>query len=384
MKRDTSISICKGIAIILMVVGHAEAPALLSSFIYEFHMPLFFITAGHFFSLKYLDREADFVKRRLKGLYVPFVEWSLFFLIIHNWMFRIGILNEQYGNVTGGVTHPYGWHQAEQNIWNIFFSMGGYDEFLAGAFWFFRALLVASVLYLVLFKVFTALDAAIQRRQGRDYESPQASPRVAVRIGVVICVFLFLIILWKTMERLNIVTLVQKGDRDLVGCLFFGVGFLFRYCLERIPRRWWLTLAYAAVVLAFAKWYNASMTYIIKGDKFLALILPAVLGFLMTYNVSKVLDRHDNLLRRFLIYCGDNTLCIFVLHIVSFKVVSLIKIAYYGLDPLQIGCHMVIHDHSGEDLFWVLYSVAGVGIPLTVNYLYHKLQSQCVRKGTEG
>ena len=58
MKRDTTISICKGIAIILMVIAHAEAPGWLCKFIFEFHMPLFFITAGYFFSLKYLNDEA--------------------------------------------------------------------------------------------------------------------------------------------------------------------------------------------------------------------------------------------------------------------------------------------------------------------------------------
>lgn len=46
--RDHTISICKGIAIILMVVGHVEAPELLTNFIYTFHMPLFFIAAGYF------------------------------------------------------------------------------------------------------------------------------------------------------------------------------------------------------------------------------------------------------------------------------------------------------------------------------------------------
>ena len=48
--RNTSISIAKGIAIILMVAGHAECPGTLMSLIYIFHMPLFFITAGYFFS----------------------------------------------------------------------------------------------------------------------------------------------------------------------------------------------------------------------------------------------------------------------------------------------------------------------------------------------
>ena len=117
--RNTTISIAKGIAIILMVIAHAEAPGWLCKFIFEFHMPLFFITAGYFFSLKYLNDEATFVKKRVKGLYWPFVKWAVFFLIIHNWMFDLGILNETFGNEAGGVTHPYSWHQIQQNLWTI-------------------------------------------------------------------------------------------------------------------------------------------------------------------------------------------------------------------------------------------------------------------------
>ena len=76
MGRNTVISICKALAIILMVIGHADCPGWLSAFLYEFHMPVFFVTAGYFFSVRYLSDEATFVKKRLRGLYVPFVKWG--------------------------------------------------------------------------------------------------------------------------------------------------------------------------------------------------------------------------------------------------------------------------------------------------------------------
>ncbi len=91
--RNNVISISKGIAIILMVVGHAEAPELLTNFIYTFHMPLFFITAGYFFNTRYADDPWAFCTKRFKGLYVPFVKWSLLFLLLHNVFFHFGILN---------------------------------------------------------------------------------------------------------------------------------------------------------------------------------------------------------------------------------------------------------------------------------------------------
>ena len=105
-KRDASISIAKAVAIILMVIGHTEYPGLLTSVLYTFHMPLFFITAGYFFSRRSAERPWDFCSKRFRGLYVPMVKWSLMWLLLHNLFHHWGILNETYGNWEKGVTHP--------------------------------------------------------------------------------------------------------------------------------------------------------------------------------------------------------------------------------------------------------------------------------------
>ena len=369
MKRDTTISIAKGIAIILMVIAHAEAPGWLCKFIFEFHMPLFFITAGFFFSTKYLHDEATFVKKRIKGLYVPFVKWAVFFLIIHNWMFDIGILNEVYGNEQGGVLHPWTPHQIQQNIWNIVTAMGGYDAFLCGAFWFFRGLFVASILYLIIYKV---VDLGISR-----------FPRLTKMTPYLICLIMLLLCGWKTWEGLKVINLVQGGYRDMMGCFFFGVGFIFRQYADgyrqvmsqkylAIP----LTILFGLIVWLFSKYLTANMNWRSTFQQFLSLPVPAILGFLMTYNISRWIDAGKGWVKRFLVYTGDHTLNIFIFHIISYKVVSLIKIWYYGLDIRQIGCHMVIHDHSQQDYFWTLYTIAGVGIPLLGTWLYEKAKER--------
>ena len=361
--RDTTISIAKGIAIILMVLAHAEAPGWLCKFIFEFHMPLFFITAGFFFSTRYLHDEATFVKKRIKGLYWPFVKWALFFLILHNWMFDIGILNEVYGNEQGGVLHPWSWHQMQQNIWNIFTAMGGYDAFLCGAFWFFRGLFVASILYLIIYKVLQHL----------------LPTRAASAVPYLICLLMLLLCAWKTWEGLKVVNIVQGGYREMMGCFFFGIGFIFRQFVAayrqqmmRCHARIWTSLLFAAVVYLFSRYLTANMNWRSSFQQFLSLPLPAILGFLMTYNLSSWIDEHNNRFKQLLVYIGDHTLYVFIFHIISYKTVSLLKIWYYGLDPRQIGCHMVIHEHSQEDWFWVLYTIAGVSLPLIGIWLYEK------------
>ena len=366
MKRDTTISIAKGIAIILMVIAHAEAPGWLCRFIFEFHMPLFFITAGYFFSQKYLNDEATFVKKRVKGLYWPFVKWAVFFLIIHNWMFDLGILNETFGNEAGGVTHPYSWHQMQQNLWTIVTAMAGYDAFLCGAFWFFRGLFVASILYLIIYKVALKL----------------LPTRAKSLTPYLICLIMLLLCGWKTYEGLRVINLVQGGYRDMMGCFFFGCGFIFRQFVDayhkataRVYVSLPMTLVCAVIVYLFSKYLTANMNWRSTFTQFLSLPVPALLGFLMTYNISRWIDRTKGWVKRFLVYTGDHTLNIFIFHIVSYKVVSLLKIWYYGLDPRQIGCHMVIHDYSQQDLFWILYTIAGVGIPLLGTMMSNKVMS---------
>ena len=366
MKRDTTISIAKGIAIILMVIAHAEAPGWLCRFIFEFHMPLFFITAGYFFSQKYLNDEATFVKKRVKGLYWPFVKWAVFFLVIHNWMFDLGILNETFGNETGGVTHPYSWHQMQQNLWTIVTAMAGYDAFLCGAFWFFRGLFVASILYLIIYKVVLKFLPT---------KAKSLTPYL-------ICLIMLLLCGWKTYEGLRVINLVQGGYRDMMGCFFFGCGFIFRQFVDayhkataRVYVSLPMTLVCTVIVYLFSKYLTANMNWRSTFTQFLSLPVPALLGFLMTYNISRWIDRTKGWVKRFLVYTGDHTLNIFIFHIVSYKVVSLLKIWYYGLDPRQIGCHMVIHDYSQQDLFWILYTIAGVGIPLLGTMMSNKVMS---------
>ena len=73
-QRDKSIDIAKGIGIILVVYGHMVCP--IKEEILLFHMPLFFLLSGYFFSPK--DSVKDFLRKKSKALLVPFV---LFYIL---------------------------------------------------------------------------------------------------------------------------------------------------------------------------------------------------------------------------------------------------------------------------------------------------------------
>ena len=67
------VAIAKGIAIILMVIGHSGCPEVVRKTIYLFHMPFFFICSGLFFSPQNeIDKLRIFIIRKIKGIYPTF------------------------------------------------------------------------------------------------------------------------------------------------------------------------------------------------------------------------------------------------------------------------------------------------------------------------
>ena len=76
-KRIEWLDIAKGIGIFLVVYAHARAPY--NSYIYNFHMPLFFLISGILYKS---GRDLkSYIFRKIQTLYIPFVSWNLIFII---------------------------------------------------------------------------------------------------------------------------------------------------------------------------------------------------------------------------------------------------------------------------------------------------------------
>ncbi len=139
-----SISITKAFGILLMVMAHAGCPKVAHDFIYMFHMPLFFIMSGYCFKLKYVDAPKQFVWRRIKGLYFPYVKYGLLFLIFHNVCFSLNIYNGKFG-YNGQVSSLYSMSDFAHHAVRIVTSMIG-NEQLLGGYWFLRCLFWGSLI----------------------------------------------------------------------------------------------------------------------------------------------------------------------------------------------------------------------------------------------
>ena len=71
-KRNYSIDIARGVACLAVVAGHIpELPNVLHSWVYSFHIPLFFIISG--MVLKTSEKPSIFIEKRIRGLLVPYL-----------------------------------------------------------------------------------------------------------------------------------------------------------------------------------------------------------------------------------------------------------------------------------------------------------------------
>lgn len=79
--RIVWLDIAKGIAIVLMVIGHAAIPHSFADFIFAFHMPLFFMASGLTTNWN-KHKIKDFCLHKTRVLLLPFALYSVFVLTI--------------------------------------------------------------------------------------------------------------------------------------------------------------------------------------------------------------------------------------------------------------------------------------------------------------
>lgn len=82
--RNETIDRVKGIAIILMVIGHVISSGFVHDFIYLFHMPVFLMIAGYFYSPPIWPNWFSFVhliRKRFVRLWIPFASCAIIYIV---------------------------------------------------------------------------------------------------------------------------------------------------------------------------------------------------------------------------------------------------------------------------------------------------------------
>ena len=151
------IDFAKGVAIILAVFGHAATyESIAGKFIYTFHMPFFFVTAGFLLNLSKWGGAENFSKfsaKLFKRLFVPYylaelLWYPIWFVVCHE---------------AGYLKYLWSWNSLSpsQALSAVFTGNGNASGLILGQLWFLPALLMAEIIFVKLYNRLNKIDAEI-------------------------------------------------------------------------------------------------------------------------------------------------------------------------------------------------------------------------------
>ncbi len=279
-----------------------------------------------------------FAKKRIKGIYFPFVKFALLFLLLHNVFFYLNIYNGTYG-YNGGVSCLYNWHDIIKRVIKITTTMT-YEEQLLGGYWFLRILFCTSFMGYAFLKFLTTKRAQI--------------------IGLIV---LFLIVISFCIPD-SLSTFWQTIYMSCLATIFFIVGK--KLSIYDHSQKVWYTLVCFVGVLILS-WINPVGMTIRESWSVTLYIIGAIFGTLMTKNVSFYIQQIPRL-SKVLTYIGNNTLTILTWHFLSFKLISLLIIKIYNL-PIETLAYFPVIPEYAQQGWWVAYVLVGLLMSLCMNLL---------------
>lgn len=342
-KRDSIIDITRGLGIILVVMLHCNAP--FSDFFFLFHMPLFFVISGYLFNCGKIKTFKDFweyVIKKLRGLYIPFVICNLFFTIPA--LFKI---------TSSGLVCKYDLQGFLFRIGKLLLFTGGSQ--LGGTTWFFRALFLALLIYAIITLILNNIKDDFFRNISRI-------------LFISIC---FLAGLFFSSKGINF---------DNIGSAFSVIillesGRLYRkYVKDFQPDA---GIAVAFLLLVFCYKFDLKPFIVLSNENInlFWIILTAMSGFVLTISLARILKKNF-FTEKIFSYIGKHTRAIMCLHFASFKIVTLIQIIIFRLELSKISAFPTL---ITSGLFWILYTVAGICIPLILVLFFNIIKNNMLK-----
>ncbi len=308
-----------------MVIGHSSCPIYMWDFAYLFHkMPLFFFLAGYCFKEEYLLKPKDFILRRFSKLWAPFVVITMLFLLFHNLFVKLYLIEEKL----------YSFREFFEQFNSILFHLHN-EEALIGGFWFVPQLLFASLISFMCLKFCNKY------------------------VALMLC-FLFASLKYYVHLHIPYVSWVS-----FYAASFFIIGHIFAKNNFKITNNLGGLLISITIVVMFSKLMPGGI-FVKQGWMLLPYLVVAIFGCVLTLNISNLVVRCETFIVNFLVYIGSKTMWVLTLHILAFKLITLL-IIYINGDPITNLRVTPVYSEYSQNGGWIIYSIFGVLVPIFVS-----------------
>lgn len=342
VKRIRWIDIAKAIGVIIVLIYHACPEGYLKNFLWQMHMPFFAFLSGVVYNEKYsmnFKNLKKFLFKRIKTIYLPFIKYSLVFLIFHNLFYKIHFIGTINGNkIFEGVDY------IKQII--LILTLGG-GESLTGALWYLIPLLELEILFAIILLVSMHLGG-IKKQAG---------------ITIIICIAIYFLLSNASLPR-NL----SNAARLL---LFYCMGYYIKkydllegsICLsQKIFKFVGLFIIWGGITIFSSSW---------QGTNLFLVAISASAGIYCIVSFSQFISKYVCDIGIYILeYIGQKTMVIVALHFLMYCFVKVIYVSVHNMDK-----ELIAEKEAICDFKWIgIYVLAGLIGSLFIDFIFEKIK----------
>lgn len=335
-------NIVKGIGILSIVIGHTNKT--LSSYVYLFHLVIFFFVSGYLYSEdKYGDDPFLNFMSRLKTNWKKYFAFSTIYVLLHNIFLEIGIIIN---------TSKYSFIDIIMQLINSMLLQC--YETLAGALWFVPVLILASTLFgIIIF---------LGRKMSKIFNKKWIKHVIIIFIGI----FFSVIGVMMNMKNMG---LFYHSQTSILVVPIFIIAYYVRHIKDINPFLKFYAFIPSIIFLYLCvnkfSWSIELSENNIPGYIF---YLISIVGIYVCLYLAKILLRLKKIKKYFLLI-GKYSFEIMALHFICLKLVDIVYAIIIGnFNPLVYGIFPTAYNE-----IWLIYVMVGTLLPCIIMTLYKRI-----------
>ncbi len=313
----------------------------------EFFLQMFVFISGYFYKDYYSKNLLLFYKKRISGLYLPFVFYCTSFLILNNFFVKCNIYPPEMAlNFSKSI--------------KLFYQilMLTYTPQLAGAMWFVSSLFIISIV----FSLASRFSLLLWGKMGKLRHQEITRCLIVVTLYIIGIYYI----------RKKVPAMI---DVSLVLLLFYYLGFLFREFEQIIPMNFPFFIISIALIIFLSRigFIEFSQRQYIHP---LFVVMCGIAGIYFNLYIAKKMPPNSSskCITSIMSYIGKNSMAILALHLLSYKIISFFIIITHHLPPTKLSDFPTIKSVTQQ--LKILYITAGIFIPIGIKFIYESLRQR--------
>lgn len=258
----------KGIAILFVIFGHVySGNNIATTWIYSFHIPLFFIISGFLLKLNKNKDTKSMILKKFKSLMVPYILFSIISILGHY------------------LINDLSYMILKKSIFNTITLFG------VEALWFLPALFISESIFL--------------------YEKNNIDKnkyKILFYINIFLIIYIFMLI-----DKKNYNSVIENFTivlvRSIVALFFINIGYYLYKVISKINLKIYQIFILAIISVVFSKLNGSVNLYSVQFDNLFLYVLNSIIGSFLTISIAKKINGS-----KALEFLGQNTLIIMATH----------------------------------------------------------------------